>query len=89
MGGAVRAANLRRRLSFPTVCAPHALVRASYTTVEAPCQTVIVPMLRILSRRWKRVGKNLILFRCQLYWKSERCLHCMCQQQVLGRGEIG
>ena len=26
MGGAVRAANLRRRLSFPTVCAPHALV---------------------------------------------------------------
>ena len=28
MGGAVRAANLRRRLSFPTVCAPHALVNA-------------------------------------------------------------
>ncbi len=88
MGGAVRAANLRRRLSFPTVCAPHALVntrcalppkcdaRLSLSPDGDFCQGLGAKLSRL-----ELISAAIIL-------EGSECLHCMCQQQVPGRGEI-
>ncbi len=88
MGGAVRAANLRRRLSFPTVCAPHALVN-THCALPPKCDARLSlspdgDFCQGLGAKLSRL--ELIL--AAIILEGSECLHCMCQQQVPGRGEI-